>query len=269
MGLIQDNDRGPAVLALQRALIAAGFDIDDDGIFGDETETALRAYQRSQGLIDDGIYGPVTRDALAGTHRPQALTRADLEVAAKTLDVELAVVMAVTEVEARGEGFIGRLPVVLFERHIMYRRLDTHGLDADALAGQYPRLVNTRPGGYTGGTAENARLAGARRIHDLAGAESASYGLFQIMGFHAERLGYGDAAAFAQAMTRDESAHLDAFVRFVQADDGLLADMQARDWAGFARRYNGPAYERNDYDTKLAAAYRRHARYLGTHKEAA
>ncbi|MNL61260.1 hypothetical protein D3C87_1851660 [compost metagenome] len=28
-----------------------------------------------------------------------------------------------------------------------------------------------------------------------------------------------------------------------------------RKWADFARRYNGPAYKENDYDTKLAKAY--------------
>ena len=31
--------------------------------------------------------------------------------------------------------------------------------------------------------------------------------------------------------------------------------LKAKDWANFARGYNGPAYAKNRYDVKLAAAY--------------
>jgi hypothetical protein len=31
--------------------------------------------------------------------------------------------------------------------------------------------------------------------------------------------------------------------------------LRDKDWAGFARRYNGPAYAENKYDEKLSAAY--------------
>ncbi|WP_269719454.1 N-acetylmuramidase domain-containing protein [Aeromonas veronii] len=32
----------------------------------------------------------------------------------------------------------------------------------------------------------------------------------------------------------------------------MLKALQGRKWADFARRYNGPAFKENDYDTKLA-----------------
>ncbi|MFA7308428.1 MAG: N-acetylmuramidase domain-containing protein [Hyphomicrobium sp.] len=35
--------------------------------------------------------------------------------------------------------------------------------------------------------------------------------------------------------------------------------MRNRQWAAFARRYNGPGYRKNRYDTLLANAYRRMA----------
>ena len=38
----------------------------------------------------------------------------------------------------------------------------------------------------------------------------------------------------------------------------MLKALKAKDWAGFAKMYNGPNYQINDYDTKLAAAYRRY-----------
>ena len=46
-------------------------------------------------------------------------------------------------------------------------------------------------------------------------------------------------------------------MRFIQADLDLHHALIVRDWAEFARRYNGPAYRDNIYDTKLATAYQR------------
>lgn len=37
----------------------------------------------------------------------------------------------------------------------------------------------------------------------------------------------------------------------------MLPALQAKDWAEFARRYNGPAYKENRYDEKLAKAYQK------------
>ncbi|WP_426772988.1 N-acetylmuramidase domain-containing protein, partial [Pseudomonas aeruginosa] len=31
--------------------------------------------------------------------------------------------------------------------------------------------------------------------------------------------------------------------------------LKSKDWAEFARRYNGPDYKKNNYDVKLAEAY--------------
>src|SRR5688572_30493801 len=56
---------GPDVVALQKALLAAGFNPGEvDGSFGGGTEAALIAFQRSEGLLDDGVAGPKTAKAL-------------------------------------------------------------------------------------------------------------------------------------------------------------------------------------------------------------
>ena len=55
-------------------------------------------------------------------------------------------------------------------------------------------------------------------------------------------------------MQKNEGEHLKAFVKFVQTEN-LARFLKNKDWAGFARRYNGPAFKKNKYDEKLAAAY--------------
>ena len=47
-----------------------------------------------------------------------------------------------------------------------------------------------------------------------------------------------------------------AFAAFVRANN-LADELQRRDWAGFASRYNGPGYAANRYDQRMAEAYAR------------
>ena len=56
------------------------------------------------------------------------------------------------------------------------------------------------------------------------------------------------------AMSENEGRHLDLFASFVR-NNSLVQYLRDKDWAGFARRYNGPAYAENKYDEKLSAAY--------------
>ncbi|WP_278386049.1 N-acetylmuramidase family protein [Stutzerimonas kunmingensis] len=264
------GSRGLAVRNLQAALKLAGFAVTVDGDFGEQTERAVAAFQRRAGLVDDGVAGPKTVAALAGRDTSKLLKRQDLQQAADRLGVPLASVMAVNQVESRGEGFTsnGR-PVILFERHVMHARLQANGLseaEADALAAKHPALVNRKSGGYVGGTAEHQRLAQAAQFHYAAALESASWGLFQIMGHHWQRLGYFDAQHFADTMALSEAAQLDAFVTFIETEPALHKALKGRKWAEFARRYNGPAYARNLYDVKLARAY---AQFAGEQERAA
>jgi Transglycosylase-like domain/Putative peptidoglycan binding domain len=53
------GDRGPAVVKIQQAL-----GVPADGVFGPQTERAVKRFQRRRGLTVDGVVGPQTRAAL-------------------------------------------------------------------------------------------------------------------------------------------------------------------------------------------------------------
>lgn len=60
---LRKGDNGPAVQKIQQALIDSGFSLPRfgaDGIFGDETKSAVKNYQQARGLMPDGIVGPIT-----------------------------------------------------------------------------------------------------------------------------------------------------------------------------------------------------------------
>jgi len=173
--------------------------------------------------------------------------------AAAALGCELAAIKAVAEVESRGEAFLndGR-PPILFERHVFSRRTDGRFDE------QYPDISNPAPGGYEGGAAEYGRLMDAICLDERAALESASWGRFQIMGFNFRAAGYGSVEPFVSAMCDSEELQLKAFVAFVRFH-GLDAYLRTKNWPAFAEGYNGPAYRRNRYDEKIAAAYARHA----------
>lgn len=62
---LQLGSSGAEVMALQKRLKALGFDPGHaDGIFGDATEAAVIAFQKSEDLLADGIVGPKTLSAL-------------------------------------------------------------------------------------------------------------------------------------------------------------------------------------------------------------
>ncbi|WP_080427614.1 N-acetylmuramidase family protein [Burkholderia ubonensis] len=213
--------------------------------------------------LDEGRQGLQgnRRDPTTGRRDPRPLSDADLPCAADRLQVDIASIRAVNEVESHGAGFLpDGQPVILYERHVMYRQLVAAGMDAKALAVKYPALVNPKRGGYAGNAAEYARLANASQISTTCALEATSWGVFQIMGFHWKALGYPDVFAFVDAMKDSEAEQLEAFVRFILADNTLLAALRGRKWVKFAELYNDRAYAENLYDVKLERAFVRYSR---------
>ncbi len=246
------GSRGSEVVALQKMLVAKGHSIAIDGIYGNGTAIAVRAYQRNAGLVDDGMAGPKTIQSL--TEVGGKLPDDRIIKTARRLNVEPAAVYAVVQIESRGNAFFAPgKPAILYERHIMRRRLLRAGI---AIKESMPAdLVNTKSGGYLGGLAEYRRLEAAIKIHEESALESCSWGAFQIMGYHWEFLGYKSIHDFVGRIKSGEDEHFEALARFIEKNPNLHIALQRHDWAAFGKGYNGKDYWKSGYHHKLERAY--------------
>ena len=73
-GLLRKGDTGAAIKLLQHRLNLAGSQLTEDGIWGVQTDSAVRGYQYKAGLTVDGVVGPKTQAALV---RDAILARAE------------------------------------------------------------------------------------------------------------------------------------------------------------------------------------------------
>ena len=63
--LTRPHMQGEGMRGIQRRLVQLGFGpLEVDGIFGPDTDAAVRRFQAARGLDVDGVVGPRTRDAL-------------------------------------------------------------------------------------------------------------------------------------------------------------------------------------------------------------
>lgn len=181
-----------------------------------------------------------------------ALTREDFIDDAALIGCSVEAVMAVAAVESRGGGFDPEgFPKTLFEGHWF------HKLTKGKYSASHPDLsyaVWTKKHYGKTWKQEKDRLARAMQLDRNAAMMSASWGMFQIMGFNHGACGFKTVQAFVNAMCKDENSQLAAFTGFIITNN-LGDELRDRRWADFARLYNGPAYAQNRYDIKLAQAY--------------
>ena len=286
--------RAQIIQSVQESLTSLGYFTEAaDGRMSRATTAAVRAFQTEasrrnpqiivNGLIDeDGLLiedltlaaaeraRPVVPETTAAATPPSAapsrdflatlvaqsrapLSRADFESFAAQLNVEWEALAAAVEVESGSLGSFdasGR-PIILFERHIFSRRT---GGRFDA---SNPNVSNSMPGGYP--RTQDARweqLREAFALDQAAALSATSFGRFQLLGQNYANAGQASVFSYVAEIAHSERGQLAAFVAFMRAN-GLVDELQRRDWAGFARAYNGPGYARNHYDQSMAAAYAR------------
>ncbi len=234
-----------------------------DGDFGGKSVIALKAFQAKSGLIQSGLFDDATQALLSSHMKTKYLNEEHYVAAALALGCEVAAIKAVVEVEAAGDGFLpdGRCDI-LFERHKFYKAIAAKkgAAEAQRLMVQYPNICNTETGGYKGDENEYPRLAIAEGIDLECARASASWGMCQIMGFNYASCGYTSATAFSNDMKLSEPKQLMAFVNFIKANPTLLSAIRNKQWAVFAKNYNGTQYFVHKYDVRMGNAYAVHAK---------
>lgn len=185
--------------------------------------------------------------------RYSSLTDADFQLVADELGIEVAAMKAVVSIEA-GAGMKGffkpGVPVINFDPS-MYR---TYAPRAKNKAGDKSAKV---PEGLTGyALKEWTQLTRARHTNAQGADMGTFWGMFQIGGFNYKLCGCESVEEFVEKMSYSELEQLELFARFVE-NTGLTKYLRNKDWARFARAYNGASYARRGYHTKMAAAYRK------------
>ncbi len=182
----------------------------------------------------------------------------EISEAASKAGIEPSLLLAVAQVESGGRSHVvlrGRPePIIRFEGHYFDRRL-TGAKRAEARAAGLSAPEAGKVANPRGQVERWLMFEKAARIDRKAACESVSWGIGQVMGAHWSWLGFADVEALVAESRRGIAGQVALMLRFIQKA-GLKDALIARDWARFARGYNGPGYRRNHYDRKLARAYR-------------
>jgi hypothetical protein len=206
---------------------------------------------------------------------PRAITDADIELAAQELNVEVAAVRAVAEVESRDQGFENGRPIIRYELHKFRNGEGTFA----GTAGIYDRThrhlsQRKRAAGeqYHNGTqpCEYSLMHAAMMLCDSNGRrrysdawKATSWGRFQVMGFNHAAVGWSSIESFVAAMCTSEVAHLRAFVGYINAHN-LARHLRNHNWEAFVEVYNGEECDhvgecdRREYHVRIQRAYNRH-----------
>lgn len=185
--------------------------------------------------------------------RYKSLTNKDFEIVAEELQVEVAAIKAVVVIEAgaKMEGFWAPgVPIINFDR-TMYNKFRHKATDKTGAKGE---KVPSGLKGYA--LQEWTQLINARKVNAQGANMGTFWGMFQIGGFNYKLCGCESVDEFVRLMSYSELEQLELFAALIK-NTGMVKDLKAKNWAAFARKYNGPSYARRGYHTKMANAYKK------------
>lgn len=184
----------------------------------------------------------------------------DYRQIADEIGVEAAAIRAIVDIETgkTTKGFHAEgKPVINFDLSVFRRAAAKRGVNLSKHADS-PALKPINIARYgSQQAAQQARLDAAMAIDSIAAIESTFWGMFQIGGFNYKLCGANSRTEFVDMMSRSEYDQLKLFANYM-VNTGLLKYLKTKNWAAFARRYNGPSYAARGYHTRMAAAYAKH-----------
>lgn len=190
------------------------------------------------------------------------LTEQDFEEVAAELGVEVAAIKAIVEIEAgrSHNGFWAEnKPIINFDLSVFRKMAAKNKVSLAAAAKSHPVIFSAPNAAKYGSqqAGQQARLDAARAVHNLSAIEGTFWGMFQIGGFNWKKCGASSPDEFVELMSRSERDQLELFANMMK-NTGLLKHLKNKDWASFARIYNGPSYAKRGYHTRMASAYARY-----------
>lgn len=264
MRTIKIGSTGDDVALMKESLRRLGYQTSAGNGFEEADKPVVMQFQQSNGLGADGIVGFMTWERLLFNGRPASakLTDQDFALVAKLLGCEPAAIKAVQAVETGGKGgfLTTDKPTILFEGHCFWKQLEARKYDPNKyVKGNEDILYKTwTKAHYKGGLAEYGRLERARKINRDAADASASWGMFQVMGFNHKACGEKSVSSFVASICESERKQLILTARFIHNNARMATALAGKDWATFAKMYNGPMYSSNSYDKKLRNAYEKY-----------
>jgi hypothetical protein len=187
------------------------------------------------------------------------LSDTDFQNAAAQLGngISANLVKAFATVESGGRSGFGpaKLPVIAFEGHI-FRRYTKHKYDQTHPLLSYIYKKKAGPQWQTNNKDQTKAwetMATAFGLDQEAALMSASWGMFQIMGFNFASCGYKTVFEFAAAMKINAGQQLKAFLGFCAKNPAFIKAAKNKDYAGMARSYNGEDF--GDYDVRIKKAF--------------
>lgn len=201
-----------------------------------------------------------TIEAVDKDTRYTALSEDDYKRVANELGIEIAVIKAVSDIEAgkSHQGFISPgMPTLNFSRNMFNSNLRRRGITVSSSVRRsseaFKALNRKKYGSY--GKAQHARLKSAMEIDSVSAILSCYWGMFQIGGFNWKKCGCSSPQEFAKKMSESELMQLELFAHFI-TNNGMLKHLKNKNWYGFARLYNGRYAKR--YAARMATAYKRY-----------
>lgn len=241
--------KSPAILLLS-IMLSAGAACGQSDTSGADSATCDTIVSTTPSIADfpvDSIPAAALED------RYTRLTDEDFRIVAEELGVEVAAIKAVVSIEAGHSmhGFYAPgVPVVNFDP-TMYRKF------AGKVSATKPDKNEKVPAGLSGyALKEWTQLVNARKKNPDGANMGTFWGMFQIGGFNYKLCGCESINQFVELMSDSEFAQLELFAKFIY-NTGMVTSLKNKNWAAFARKYNGAGYAKRGYHTKMANAYKK------------
>ena len=263
--ILRPGDRGEEVVLLQKAINElGGFNLSMDGDYGNGTQSSLMAVQRKLGAEPSGYYNSDQMPEIKALVDNKYIRFEEIEQYAVEIGVEPAFLKAVREVESRGSGFFNNGQcAILFERHIFFNQVTRKfgRKRAEEWMQKYPNICHHTPmqSAYFGGIREYDRLNTAKNLDPECALLSASWGMFQIMGFNYQMCGYQTVGDYVDDMLTSEKFHLGSVTLLIRNQPSWWRAAIDLNFNEFARLYNGPSYAKHNYHTRLRNAFDKYA----------